>query len=216
MKNVPAVTAVDSRAKGARGTQNKPAMVGLEKAYSASMNEAKESLKSGNVEAAAKAATRAASIGREMGIGKQPKAPRRTEGLEGVTVGTGKTKRGNPEAEEANVVLGVEKPANPAVTAVRGTGNVVLGVRRAVDASSPSGKALTDVKSFGNVMAGGANGKKSEGNAIIGGRKVNDPAAPKVGGAVMQKARKDAETQGQQKPFSMQSDAQRNLFNQIA
>lgn len=217
MKQVAAVTAVQSRSKASQGAQNRASMPSLEKAYSASMNQAKESLKSGNVEAATKAATRAATIGREMGIGKQPsRGPKQIDSIEGVTVGTGKTKKGDPKLQGANVVLGVGSPATSGVTGVKETGNLVLGIRRAVDPSSPSGKALTDVKSFGNVMAGGSNGKKSEANAIIGGRKINDPSAPKVGGAPMKKAVRDAEVQGQQKPFSMQSDAQRNLFNQMA
>ena len=215
MKQVAAVSAIAGRSKSSQAT--KPAMASLEKAYSASINSAKESLKSGNVAAAAKAATQAASIGRQMGVGKQPtKATKNVDSVEGVTVGTGKTKKSDPALEGANVVLGVGKPATSGVADVKNTGNLVLGIRRAVDPSSPGGKALTDIKSFGNVMAGGANGKKSDANAIIGGRKVNDPSTPKVGGAPMAKAQKDAATQGDKKPFSLQSDAQRNLFNAVA
>ncbi len=192
-------------------------MASLEKAYTSAMNSVKENLKSGNVEVAAKAATEAATIGRQMGVGKQPtKVARKMDAVEGVTVGTGKTRKGDPASEGGNVVLGVQKAASSAVADVKNTGNVVLGVRRAVDPSSPAGKALTDVKSYGNVMAGGANGKKSEPNAIIGGRKVNDASAPKVGGAPLAKAQKEAQVQAEKKPFSLQSDAQRNLFNAVA
>lgn len=220
MNKVPLVSPVDSSKSSKRTAEIKPSAASLEKAFVASIDSAKNSLKAGNPSAALKASDAAAAIQRQLSVGKIPsRGPSKANDAGGVTVGTGKTKPSDPGLERANVLLGVAK-ASPTTGVVdpRGTGNVVLGVKRAVDPTAPKGKALTDVRNSGNVAAGGSGGKKAVPQSIIGGRKLNDAGAPKVGGAPMAKAQDAVQktTHVSQMPYALQMDSQRNLFNAIA